>query len=46
MLKNLKLTHTASASIKKQEGSYFDTFFNYTFSYDKRNQKYKTTQVS
>jgi len=34
---------TASASIKKQEGSYFDTFFNHTFSYDKRNQRYKTS---
>ena len=32
-----------SASIKKQEGTYFDTFFNYTLDYDKRNQKYKTT---
>jgi outer membrane protein insertion porin family len=29
--------------MKKQEGSYFDTFFNQSFSYDKRNQKYKTT---
>ena len=34
---------TASASMKKQDGSYFDTFFNQSFSYDKRNQKYKTT---
>lgn len=34
---------TASASMKKQEGSYFDTFFNQTFSYDKRNQRYKTS---
>jgi outer membrane protein insertion porin family len=34
---------TASASMKKQEGSYFDTFFNQSFNYDKRNQKYKTT---
>ena len=33
----------ASASMKKQEGSYFDTFFNQTFSYDKRNQRYKTS---
>ena len=29
--------------MKKQEGSYFDTFFNQSFSYDKRNQKYKTS---
>jgi outer membrane protein insertion porin family len=34
---------TASASMKKQEGSYFDTFFNHTFSYDKRNQKYRAS---
>ena len=33
----------ASASMKKQDGSYFDTFFNQSFSYDKRNQKYKTS---
>ena len=43
MLKNLKHDSTASASMKKQEGSYFDTFFNQTFIYDKRNQKFKTT---
>ena len=34
---------SASATMKKQEGSYFDTFFNQTFSYDKRNQRYKTS---
>jgi len=34
---------TASASLKKQEGSFFDTYFNYTLDYDLRNQKYKTT---
>ena len=34
---------TASASMKKQEGSYFDTFFNHTASFDKRNQRYKTS---
>ena len=33
----------ASASIKKQEGSYFDTYFNQIFNYDKRDQKYKTS---
>ena len=42
-VEKLKTDSTASASMKKQEGSYFDTFFNYTFNYDKRNQKYKTT---
>ena len=34
---------TASATLKKQEGSFFDTFFNYTVDYDLRDQKYKTT---
>jgi len=34
---------TASASMKKQEGSYLDTFFNHTLVYDKRNQSYKTS---
>ena len=39
----LDASSKASASIRKQEGSYFDTFFNYTFDYDKRNQKYQTS---
>ena len=39
----LSTSSKASTSIKKQEGSYFDTFFNYTLDYDKRNQKYQTT---
>ncbi len=42
-VEKLKTDSTASASIKKQEGSYFDTFFNQTLSYDKRNQKFKTS---
>ena len=42
-VEKLETDSTASASMKKQEGSYFDTFFNYTFSYDKRDQKYKPT---
>jgi outer membrane protein insertion porin family len=42
-VEKLDTDSTASASIKKQEGSYFDTFFNQTFSYDKRNQKFKTS---
>ncbi len=40
-VEKLETDSTASASIKKQEGSYFDTFFNQTISYDKRNQKFK-----
>jgi len=44
-IEKLETDSTASASIKKQEGSYFDTFFNQTLSYDKRNQKFKTSDV-
>ena len=42
----LETNSSASANMKKQEGSYFDSFFNQTFSYDKRNQRYKTTDGS
>ena len=34
---------TASARQKSQEGDYWDTFVNFDFNYDKRNQKYRTT---
>ncbi len=34
---------TASARQKKQEGNYWDTFFQFDLDYDKRNQKFKTT---
>ena len=37
-VEKLETDSSASASLKKQKGSYFDTFFNYTFDYDKRNQ--------
>ena len=42
-VEKLDTDSTASASMKKQDGSYFDTFFNHTFSYDKRNQRFKTS---
>ncbi|MDC1344319.1 outer membrane protein assembly factor BamA [Pelagibacteraceae bacterium] len=42
-IEKLDTDNKASASMKKQEGSYFDTFFNHTFSYDKRNQRYQTS---
>ena len=42
-VEKLETDSTASASMKKQKGSYFDTFFNYTLDYDKRNQRYQTT---
>ena len=35
---------TASASLKKQDGSYFENKFNYTLDYDVRNKKYQTTE--
>ena len=37
----LDTTSTASAAYKKQEGSYFDTTFDYALSYDKRNSAYQ-----
>ena len=42
-VEKLDTDSTASASMRKQEGSYFDTFFNHAFTYDKRNQKYKSS---
>jgi outer membrane protein insertion porin family len=42
-LEKLTTDNTASASLKKQKGSYFDTFFNYTLDYDLRNQKFQPT---
>ncbi len=35
---------TASSRQKKQEGDYWDSFINVDFFYDKRNQKFKTTE--
>ena len=42
-VEKLDTDSTASTNMKKQDGSYFDAFFNYTLSYDKRNQSYQTT---
>ena len=39
----LETNSLASASIKKQEGSYFTSTVGYTFDYDIRNQKFQTT---
>ena len=39
----IETNSTASARQKKQEGDYWDTFINTQFDYDKRNQKYRTT---
>ena len=35
---------TASTRQKLQEGNYWDTFVNFDFYYDRRNQKYRTTE--
>tara|TARA_B100000787_G_scaffold138556_1_gene107443 strand:- start:1257 stop:3494 length:2238 start_codon:yes stop_codon:yes gene_type:complete len=43
-VEKLDTDSTASASLKKQEGSFFDTFFNYSLDYDMRNQKYQPTE--
>jgi len=40
---SLTTTANASANYKKQEGSYFDTLFNYSITYDKRNSRYQPT---
>ncbi len=43
-VESLKTDTTASANMKKQKGSYFDTYFNYSLVYDKRNQRFKTSE--
>ena len=40
---NIETNSTASARQRKQEGDYFDSFINFNFDLDKRNQKFKTT---
>ncbi|MDB3982686.1 outer membrane protein assembly factor BamA, partial [Candidatus Pelagibacter sp.] len=40
----LETDSTASATQKKQEGNYFDTFLKLDFDYDKRNQKFQTNK--
>jgi outer membrane protein insertion porin family len=42
-IERIETDGTASARQKTQEGSYFDNYLNLSFDYDKRNQKYKTT---
>ena len=42
-VETLKTDTTASANLKKQKGTYFDTFFNYTLDHDQRNQKFQTS---
>ena len=40
----LTTTVNASQNYKKQEGTYFDTLFNYSLTYDKRNSPYRPTK--
>ena len=40
---SLKTSSTASANLTKQKGTYFDMDFDYSIDYDKRNQKYQTS---
>ena len=42
-LESLKTTSAASANYKKQEGSYFDTYLNYSLDYDLRNQRFRAS---
>jgi len=40
-LEKLETTSTASDAKKKQKGSYFDTYLNYSFDYDQTNKRYQ-----
>ena len=40
----IETNSTASTAQKKQEGDYWDTFLKTKFDYDKRNQKYQTSE--
>ena len=40
---SLKTTSTASNTLKKQRGTYFDTDLDYTMDFDKRDQKFQTS---
>ena len=42
-LEKMETDSTASANQQKQAGNYWDTFLKFNFDYDKRNQKFKTT---
>ena len=39
----IETNSTASARQQQQEGNYWDTFISFDFDYDKRNQKFQTT---
>ena len=41
---SLKTDASASTNLQNQKGTYFDADINYLFDYDKRNQKFQTTE--
>ena len=43
LIEKITVDSTASEKQKKQEGNYFDNFLGMDFNYDKRNQKFQTT---
>ena len=43
-IEKISTNSNASARQKKQAGNYFDSFLNMNFDYDKRNQKFQTTE--
>ena len=45
-IEDLTTNANASDSLKKQTGNYFETKLNYSLDFDKRNQKYQTSQGS
>ena len=42
-LEKIETSSKASTKMKKQKGNYFDTFVNFNFDYDKRNQRFQTS---
>ena len=43
-VENIETDSNASTRQKKQKGDYFDTYLDLKFDYDKRNQRFKTTE--
>ena len=42
-VEKLETNSSASSTLKKQDGNYLDSYFNYTLDYDLRDQKFRTT---
>ena len=43
-IEKLETNSTASSALKKQEGNYFDLYFNYSLNYDLRDQAFRPTE--